>query len=123
MKTASTSVPDIFRKHQATERTYLLLLDVLGKLLGVKIEEKKTCVHAVAGKVAFLGVHPRKHGLRLTIKLDRHLPEAVKSDQASKFRFHNEVDVSDEVVTKQGFRPLGGAVRNWIEEAYRLEFG
>ena len=77
----------------------------------------------VAGKAAFLGVHPRKAGLRLTIKLDRRLPEAIKSDQASKLRFHNEVDVS--VTTKAGSanRALDSSVVGWIEEAYRLELG
>jgi hypothetical protein len=112
------AVPSIFRKHGATEASYLRLLDVLSKLPGVKIEEKKTCIHAVAGKAAFLGVHPRKFGLRLTIKLDRRLPEAVKSEVASKYRFHNEVDVGPGIG-----RDLDAAVAGWIEEAYRLELG
>ena len=106
------TVPSIFSKNDLSEQAYVQLMDVLSKLDGIAIEEKKTCVHVVAGKAAFLGVHPRKSGLRLTIKLDRRLPEAVKSEQASKFRFHNEVDVSP-----GGF---DAAVSGWIEEAYHL---
>jgi hypothetical protein len=123
MKVRARLVPEIFRKNEASEQTFGRLLEILGKLPSVIIEEKKTCVHVVAGKAAFLGVHPRKFGLRLTIKLDRRLPEAVKSDQASKLRFHNEVDVSLSAQADGAIRALDSTVAGWIEEAYRLELG
>lgn len=107
-------VPALFTKTEATTSAYRALCDLVSDLPNVSVEEKKTCVHLVAGSGAFLGVHPRKNGLRLTIPLARSLPEdqIVKCEQVSARRFHNEVDMIDGAVDPE----LG----KWIAGAYSV---
>ena len=87
----------------------------MNELGDVSVSEKKTCLHVDAAGAAFLGVHPRKTGLRLTIPLDRALnsERIVKCDAASKTRFHNDVDLVEGVA-------LDAELKGWIEDAYKL---
>jgi hypothetical protein len=83
----------------------------------VTIREKGTCLHVDAAGAAFLGVHPRKSGVRLTIVLDRRLESEriVKCEAVSKTRYHNEVDfLAGDLIDTE--------LRLWIEEAYKLRF-
>jgi len=58
------------------------------------IESKTASIHLVA-KSAFLGFHFLKDRLRVNIVLDRPLEHRhlYKSEQVSRSRFHNEVDL------------------------------
>ncbi len=98
------------RQANATLLTYV---ETLGPL---DVQEKKTCLHLAAGKAAFLGVHPRKNGVRINLVLDRPLvgDRIVKAEKVSKNRFHNEVDfgASDQIDPE---------LATWIAEAYRLQ--
>jgi hypothetical protein len=81
-------------------------------------EYKKTSVHIVAGKGAFLGVHPRTDSLLLNIVLDRALvsDRLSKVEQVSKSRYHNEIKLSDE-------GSIDDELLEWISEAYKLKNG
>lgn len=105
----------LFQKNEATEAAYVAVGELVGGLPDVVLEEKKTCVHFSVGKGAFLGVHPRKQGVRLTIPLTRQLPEnrVAKCEQVSANRFHNEVDLLE-----GGIDP---DLAEWIREAYELK--
>jgi hypothetical protein len=107
--------PAIFTTADSQD-AYRSLLTLIESLAGTRIEQKKTCLHVVAGKAAFLGVHPRKAGLRLNIVLARPLQSArvVKSEQVSRSRHHNEVDVTPET-------GIDDELRSWIIEAYNLQ--
>ena len=109
------TLPEIVCKSDATRAAYEELLGVLAGLSGVVVEEKKTSLHMVAGRAAFLGVHPRKNGLRLNIVLSRALEgeRIAKSEQVSRSRFHNEVDVAPS--------DFDAELRGWISEAYELQ--
>lgn len=98
------------------EALYEQLLQSLNTLGPFQIEEKKTSLHLVAGKAAFLGVHPRKEGLRLNLVLARPLSggRLAKTEQVSKARFHNEVDVR----TVEDF---DDELTGWLKEAYELQ--
>jgi len=78
------------------------------------VEEKQTSLHVVKGS-AFLGVHFLKNALRLNIVLDHALstPKLHKSEQVSKSRFHNEVDLT----SLEDFENITG----YIKEAYYLK--
>lgn len=114
---AVRSIPDIFRSEES-RAAYAHLMDFADGLGGVEVQEKKTCIHLAAGGAAFLGVHPRKSGIRLTIPLSRKLdgPRIVKCEQASKARFHNEVDL-------MGGGPVDAELSQWIAEAHALRVG
>jgi hypothetical protein len=110
-----SSIPSLFRNTAATEAAFRRLLDMVRALPDVELEEKKTCVHFSTGNGAFLGVHPRKQGLRLTVPLARALPAdcVAKCEQVSTHRFHNEIDFTDEHAAPR--------LAEWIEEAYSLK--
>jgi hypothetical protein len=107
--------PELFC--QGTEGALALdeLLAVLQDLPGVRLEEKKRSLHVLAGKAAFLGVHPRKAGLRLNLVLARAIddPRIVRAEQVSRARYHNELDVRPGGIDDQ--------LREWIREAYELQ--
>jgi hypothetical protein len=96
----------------ATERVF----QQVSGMADVAAEVKKESVHVTAGKAAFLGLHPRKAGIRLNIVLARRLegPRIVKSEQTSKERFHNEIEMD-------GSTPIDAELAGWIEEAYLLQ--
>jgi hypothetical protein len=77
------------------------------------VEEKKTCLHITAGGPAFLGVHPRKNGLRLTVVLTRPIEgtRIVKCDKASANRYYIDLNL----VAADG---MDEELKDWIGEAY-----
>jgi len=92
---------------------------LLGRVraLGPIVEEmKKTSAHIVAGKGAFLGVHPRSSGLLVNIVLDHApaSPRIAKSERVSKCRFHNEVKISSQ-------EDVDEELMGWIAQAYQLK--
>jgi hypothetical protein len=108
-----TVMKALFADRQSSATAFDNLTLALAELGDYEIEEKKTCLHAVAGSGAFLGIHPRKDGLRLTLAMSRRLdsPRVVKSEQASARRFHNELDLhADSEVDDE--------LKGWIKEAY-----
>ncbi len=92
------------------------LLSFVQSLGEIEVQEKKTSLHVVAGRAAFLGVHPRKNGVRVNIVLARGLEgeRIVKSEQVSKTRFHNELDL-------ESGAPIDRELASWIKEAFRLQ--
>jgi hypothetical protein len=111
----SEIIPSLFTKNEASTAVYRALLGIVLNLENVSVEEKKTCVHLVTGSGAFLGVHPCKNGLRLTIPLARSLHEdrIVKCEQVSARRFHNEVDLQGGCLDPE--------LVQWIAEAHSLK--
>jgi len=85
-------------------------LDAVGPY---SVEEKKTSIHITNGRAAFLGLHPRKQGLRLNIVLTKALegPRVAKSERVSANRYHNEVDVREP-------SEIDAELLAWIGEAY-----
>src|ERR1700722_3904181 len=77
---------------------YRHLLDRVTTLGPITEEQKKTSVHIVAGKGAFLGLHPRSDSLLLNIVLDHALTSdrLSKVEQVSKSRYHNELKLRNE---------------------------
>lgn len=108
------SLPAPLARSEAKELYNHLMraLDACGKY---KIEEKKTCIHVVAGGAAFLGVHPRRGGLRLTLPLSRPLngDRIAKVDQASKTRYYNDLNLN-------ALEEIDEELRGWLKEAYDL---
>ncbi|MBS1709213.1 MAG: hypothetical protein JSS65_10910 [Armatimonadetes bacterium] len=109
------AVPVSLSANEQAENAWAAVWRVIAELEGVSVEEKKSCLHVCAGGGAFLGVHPRKNGVRLNIVLDRTLegPRVARSEAVSKRRFHNEVDLAagDQV---------DGELAGWISEAHRF---
>ena len=72
--------------------------------------------HTLKGNAASLGVHPRKDGLRVNLVLARRLEgdRMVKSEQVSKSRFHNELDLAAGL-------PIDPELAEWLREAYALQ--
>ncbi|HET6644746.1 MAG TPA: DUF5655 domain-containing protein [Fimbriimonadales bacterium] len=108
-------IPACFEKSEASRKAYSELASFLGNLRDVVTEPKQTCAHFVAGGGAFLGAHPRREGIRINIVLSRMLSgdRIVKSEQVSKRRFHNEVDLA-------GDAQIDHELADWIREAYNL---
>ena len=111
----SRPFPLLMYRPESTKVAYMRLIEVLEKLGPFVIEEKKTSLHMLAGRFAFLGVHPRPGGIRLNLVLNRRLvgSRVHNSEQVSGTTFHNEVDVN---VPQEFNEELIG----WIEEAYAL---
>ena len=111
-------VPALFANKPASAAAYLALLDALDALGEYTIEEKKTSLHVTAGKAAFLGVHPRKEGLRLNIVLARQLegPRITKVEKPSAKVFHNELDV-------RASGDFDAQLRDWLREARKRSLG
>lgn len=107
-----------FDKSAPTRELYDCLLSELSVLGPIMVEVKKTSAHIVAGKGAFLGVHPRASGLLLNIVLDRELvsPRVSKSEHVSALRYHNEVKIAS-----QG--DLNEELMSWVRQAYQLKVG
>ena len=109
----SASVPEIFAKYPAATKYYEELLAFVKTLGKSTIEQKKTCAHVVAGSSAFLGIHPRKTGLRITVVLSQPISSKriVKCDKASANRYHIDLDINTD-------HQLDDEVKKWIAEAY-----
>jgi hypothetical protein len=108
--------PSIFAQRPAASQAYSRLVMLLDSIGPYRVEEKKTSLHLVAGKSAFLGVHPRKDGIRLNIVLDRELsdPSVVKVEKVSAKRWHNELDLPSD-------GELSPELCGWIREAHLLQ--
>ena len=111
-------VPALFAKTPEASAAYGALINFVGELGQFTLEEKKTSLHIVVGKGAFLGVHPRKNGLRLNIVLSRGLEGAriAKSERVSANRYHNEIDFSFGA-------PMDDQLMDWIREARDRSMG
>ncbi len=77
-------------------KLYRALLASVKKIGPFEEQVKKTSVH-LARKSAFVGVHPRKEYLLLTVKAEQPLknPRIFKSEQVSKNRWHLEMKLTD----------------------------
>ncbi|MEI7985899.1 MAG: DUF5655 domain-containing protein [Armatimonadota bacterium] len=108
-------VPAIFRTDPA-RRACAMLLAELENLDSITIDEKKTSLHVVFNGAGFLGVHPRKDGIRINLVQDYcpDSPRIQKSEQLSRARFHNEVDLTSEA-------RIDDELIGWIKEAYELQ--
>lgn len=104
-------------KDAVVGEVYARLLEVARGLGPVAEENKQTCVHLTAGEgaTAFAGIHPRRAGILLTLRLAEAIggPRVRKLEQASRNRFHADILVSspDEVDAE-----LAG----WLRDAYAL---
>lgn len=100
---------------ESTKVAYMRLIEVLDKLGPFVIEEKKTSLHFLAGRFAFLGAEPRPGGIRINLVMNRRLQgyRIHKSEQVSGTTFHNEVDVN----IPQDFND---ELVGWITESYAL---
>jgi hypothetical protein len=109
------SVPPALAKNAQASAAWLILLPFLAEFADVSVREKSTCLHIDAGGAAFLGVHPRKTGVRLTIVLDHGIDSdrIVKCEAVSKNRYHNELDF-------QSGDSVDTDLKAWIEAAYKL---
>jgi hypothetical protein len=94
--------------------TYDALLKASKKLGPVKVEEKKTCIHLVAGS-AFAGIHPRKSGVLLSIRTARPMKKKRlrKCEKLSANRYHWEMLVASPT-------DLDAELLAWLKEAYEL---
>ena len=106
-------IPSIVADLEPAEALYVELLTFLDTLGAYRVEEKKTSLHIVSGRAAFLGVHPKKHLLRLNIVLGRALEgkRIVKTEQVSAKTFHNEIDFNDA-------GQLDKELKAWLKEAH-----
>jgi len=93
---------------------YARLKSALARFGSYREEIKKTSVH-LARRSAFLGVHPRKEHLLVTIKSDKAIRSRliVKSEQVSANRWHLEVKIGAPSEIDREF--LG-----WARRAYDL---
>jgi hypothetical protein len=108
-------MPDVIKK--ATPDTQALYRDLLRSVASVgkfKEEGKKTCVHLVR-KSAFLGVHPRKQHLLLTVKSPEKLrsPRVFKAEQVSASRWYIDLKVSTPA-------ELDRELLGWIRQSYEM---
>lgn len=111
----SRPFPLIMYRPESTKVAYMRLIEELDKIGPFMIEERKTSLHMLAGRFAFLEVHPRPGGIRISLVMNRRLQghRIHKSEQVSGTTFHNEVDVN---IPQEFNEELVG----WIKEAYAL---
>ena len=111
----STPQPDaLSRAGPVALALYRDLLAAIAEVGPFAEEIKKTSIHLVRNS-AFLGIHPRKQSLILTLKSDAPLASRRirKSDQVSRNRFHHEV-------TLHAASEIDPELLGWIREAYEL---
>jgi len=77
-------------------------------------EVKKTSIHLVRGS-AFVGVHPRKEHLLLTIKAEKPIQSAriSKTEQVSKNRWHLDLKIASN-------KEIDAELIAWLRQAYDL---
>ena len=107
------ATPDLFSRNPASTAVYEALIRMVHEIGPTKIEEKKTSLHVLNGRAAFLGIHPRKSGVRVNIVLARPLESArvAKAERVSANRYHNELDIRE-------VSELDDELVGWIREAY-----
>lgn len=106
---------DLFSRTEPKVRAaYDAVAVAVGSLGPWREEFKKTSIHMARGS-AFAGAHPQKSRLRLNIRLDEQLagPRIRKSEQVSKNRFHNEIDLA-------GPDDVDAELVGWLRRAYEL---
>jgi hypothetical protein len=93
---------------------YQSLLASVRRIGPFREELKKTSIH-LARKTAFLGVHPRKQHLVITVKSATPIASEriFKVEQVSTHRWHLEVEL-----TAAG--EIDRELLGWIREAYEL---
>ena len=89
-------------------------MDALRVLGDFRVEVKKTSIHLVR-ESAFVGVHPRKLHLLVTVKSAGPISSGriVKAEQVSKNRWHLELKIT---VSSD----IDGELLGWIRTAYSL---
>jgi predicted transport protein len=97
-----------------TRRLYDQLRVQLRRLGPFEEEVKKTSIH-LARRSAFVGVHPRKNSLLITIKSEQPIrsPRIVKTEQVSKSRWHCELKLTSPAEIDPEFLA-------WAKTAYDL---
>src|SRR5207302_1914247 len=97
-----------------TRRLYDDLRVALRRLGPFEEEVKKTCIH-LARRSAFVGVHPRKSSLLITIKSELPIrsPRIVKTEQVSKSRWHCELKLTSPA-------EIDAELLGWAKAAYDL---
>lgn len=90
------TLPINFTSRSLAASIYRQLILGLQQLSSWSVEEKKASLHLVAGRGAFLGVHPKASGLHLNIVTATPLKSerVAKTEQVSANRFHNTVKLS-----------------------------
>ncbi len=98
----------------AARLLYRQLLTAVTSVGPFQEEIKKTSIHLVRSS-AFLGVHPRKQHLLLTIKSTKPIAGAriAKAEQVSRNRWHLDVKLTtpEEIDTE---------LLGWLRDAYAL---
>lgn len=108
------SAPSVLKENASSIAVFEALLAKLAEIGPFEIEEKKTSLHITNSRAAFLGVHPRREGLRLNIVLPYEIESerVAKAEQVSAKRWHNEVDVKEA-------SQLDSELLDWILQAYQ----
>lgn len=106
--------PSIFKENDSNIAVYDALRSKLAEIGPFEIEEKKTSLHVTNRRAAFLGVHPRKNGLRLNIVLSSQIESGriAKAVRVSANRWHNELDVAEPA-------QVDAELIEWIRQAYQ----
>jgi hypothetical protein len=93
---------------------YRNLLEAVAALGPFREEIKRTAVHLVRSS-AFIGVHPRKRYLILTVKSDTPVRSrrVFRSEQVSRDRYHLEIKVA-------AAADIDSQLMGWIGAAYDL---
>jgi hypothetical protein len=117
MPTTSQSAAGLFGGTGAPGLEIYQRIRAYSETLGPVVEEvKKTCIHLVNGS-AFVGIHPRKRGVLMTLRTRTQInsPRVRKQLQASANRWYSDVliesgdEIDDELCA-------------WISEAYHAPF-
>lgn len=110
-----SSTPGIIQGSLKREAVYAALMNVVGRIGRFEVEEKKTCLHLNCDGKAFLGVHPRKLGLRLTLISNREIedPRILKTERVSKNRVHHDIEL-------RSVADLDEKVVEWIKESFAI---
>jgi hypothetical protein len=110
-----SSIDDLFQTtDRAVREAYDALIRELQRFGPVVEEPKKTSIHLVR-RTGFAGVHPRKACFVLTIRTTTAIdsPRVFKTEQASKNRVHNEINIQ----TADAIDP---ELLGWLATAYDL---
>lgn len=107
------SAPLVLKENASSIAVFEALCERLAELGQFEVEEKKTSLHITNSRAAFLGVHPRKNGLRLNLVLPHQIESdrVVKAEKVSANRWHNEIDVAEPA-------QLDSELVEWIRKAY-----
>jgi hypothetical protein len=108
-------VPDALTSASPIARElYARLIAAIAPIGTWREEVKKTSIH-LARSSAFLGVHPRKEHLLVTVKSDKAIKNRriVKAEQVSANRWHLELKIAAPSEIDKEFL-------TWVRHAYEL---